>query len=354
MSTISPLAVVQATGVAAVDLFLRTYADFVALFDSEELAKALQDELAFVGVSEKTKKSMTIENFFQDIERLCYDLLERGALTKIQRFGITPEAQAQMTRLENSARGIPRGATGGKRNSSQSTDAQQEPVSKWATLTNEQFNRMSSSEVKRLRQTDPDFREAVERLAQEDAAAGPALDSTGKVYLKRADGHFFQEWKYGQSVWSPSFDLRAYMDYSEAHRIITVLRERGIEAQAFEMGNNSLTDVAPKAFKPLETSVTTTPKKWRFVDSGLFTQGNNQRKVPNGQFVLKAGENLYVGSIVDSEAVVKTVSQIGNGKRFTHLQSAIAAAESFDLIVCICDHNGNQVSSEKIKYAAGV
>src|SRR6266853_1442434 len=108
MSTISPLAVVQATGVAAVDLFLRTYADFVALFDSEELAKAIQDELAFVGVSEKTKKSMTIENFFQDIERLCYDLLERGALAKIQRFGISPEAQAQIQRLENSARGIPR------------------------------------------------------------------------------------------------------------------------------------------------------------------------------------------------------------------------------------------------------
>jgi hypothetical protein len=347
MSTINPVAVLQATGVAAVDLFLSSYADFVALFDSEELAKTLQDELALVGVSEQTKQSITIENFFKDIERLTYDLLERGALRKIQRFGITAEAQAQIQRLENSARGIPRGATGGKR--TQSTDAPEEPVSKWVSLTNEQFNRMSSSEVKRLRQTDPDFLAAVERLAQEDVTKGPAADSTGRVYLKRADGQFFQEWKYGQSVWTPSFDLRAYMIYTEAHRIITTLRERGIEAQAFEMGNNSLTDVVPKTVAPVEKKAST--KTWRFEDSGLFTAGNNQRKVPQGQFVLKAGDNLYVGSINDNDAVIKTVTQIGNAKRFTHLQSAIAAAQSFDLIVCICDHNGRVVPSDRIQAA---
>ncbi len=347
MSTVSPVAVVQATGVAAVDLFLKTYADFVALFDSEELAKAIDAELKFSGVSEKTKQSVTIENFFQDIERLTYDLLERGALRKIQRFGITSEAQVQITRLENSARGIPRGATGGKGNSLQSADAPQEPVSKWATLTNDQYNRMSAAEVRTLRKTDPDFVAAVARLADEDAARGPAADSTGRVYLKRTDGQFFQEWKYGQSVWTPSFDLRAYMIYSEAHRIITVLHERGIEAQAFEMGNNTLTDVAPKTTAPVEKPVTT--KKWRFEDSGLFTAGNNQRKVLQGQFVLKAGENLYVGSIIDNEAVIKTVSQIGNAKKFTHLESAIAAAQSFDLIVCICDHNGRVVPTDRIQ-----
>jgi len=352
MSTINPVAVLQATGVAAVDLFLRTYADFVALFESEELAKALQDELGFVGVSEKTRKSMSIENFFQDIERLCYDLLERGALAKIQRFGITPEAQVQMTRLENSARGIPRGATGGKR-TSQAIDAPEEPVSKWASLTNEQFARMSSSEVKRLRQTDPEFVAAVNRLADEDVAKGPAADSTGRVYLKMEDGRFFESFKTGQPQFTSSFHNRAHMTYPEANRIITMLAQRGFVLEAYEMGNGALTNVAPSVRTPVEEPVQVT-KKWRFVDSGLFTQGNNQRRVPNGQFVLKAGENLYVGSILDSEAVVKTVSQIGNGKRFTHLQSAIAAAESFDLVVCICDHNGNQVSSEKIKYAAGV
>ena len=102
------------------------------------------------------------------------------------------------------------------------------------------------------------------------------------------------------------------------------------------MGNNSLTDVVPKTVAPVEEPAST--KTWRFEDSALFTAGNNQRKVPQGQFVLKAGENLYVGSINDYDAVIKTVTQIGNAKRFRHLQSAIAAAQSFDLIVCICDH----------------
>jgi hypothetical protein len=349
-TTISPLAVVQATGVAAVDLFLKSYADFVALFDTNELAKAIDAELKFAGVSEKTKQSVTIENFFHDVERLTCDLLERGALRKIQRFGTTPEAEAQIQRLQNSARGIPRGATGGKRSSSQSADAPQEPVSKWASLTNDEYNRMSAAEVRTLRKTDPDFVAAVARLADEEAAKGPAADSTGRVYLKRADGQFFESFRNGQSVFTPSFDSRAHMVYSEAHRIITMLAGRGVQCQAFEMGNNTLTDVSPKTAAPVEKPVST--KKWRFEDSGLFTAGNNQRKVPQGQFVLKAGENLYVGSINDNEAVIKTVSQIGNAKKFTHLESAIAAAQSFDLVVCIVDHNGTQVSSDRIQYAA--
>jgi hypothetical protein len=208
---------------------------------------------------------------------------------------------------------------------------------------------MSSVEVKRLRQTDPDFREAVERLAQEDAAKGPAADSTGRVFLKRSDGQLFESFRNGQHVFTPSFDSRAHMTYSEAHRIITMLAGRGVECQAYEMGNNKLVDVAPKTAALVEKSVST--KTWRFEDSRLFTAGNNQRKVPQGQFVLKAGDNLYVGSINDDDAVIKTVTQIGNAKRFTHLQSAIAAAQSFDLIVCICDHNGRVVPSDRIQAA---
>jgi hypothetical protein len=338
MSAINPVAVLQATGVAAVDLFLKTYADFVALFDSEELAKAIQDELAFSGVSENTQKSVTIQNFFHDIERLTYDLLERGALRKIQRFGITPEAQVQITRLENSVRGIPRGATGGSRTPGQSAGETQEPVSKWASLTSAEFDRMSSSEVKRLRQTDPDFREAVERLAQEDAAKGPAPDSTGKVYLKRADGQFFQEWKYGQSVWTRSFDLRAYMTYEEGNRIITMLAGRGIQVQALEMGNNQIVDVAPKTIAPVQT--TTTTKNWSFEPTGLTTVGQNQRKHRPGTFILKGDNGEFVAAIDDANSLVKTVKQAGNARAWTSREAAVAAAESFPLLVQLCRHDG--------------
>jgi len=335
-TTISPLAVVQATGVAAVDLFLRTYADFVALFDSEELAKALQDELAIVGVSENTKQSMTIENFFKDIERLCFDLLERGALRRIQRFGITPEAQAQIERLENSARGIPRGATGGKRNSYQSADAPQESVSKWANFTNDQYNRMSATEVRNLRRTDPDFVAAVARLADEDTAKGLVGGATGRVYLKRSDGLYFELFRNQQPVFTSIFDSRAHMVYSEAHRLLTMFSGRGVQCQAYEMGNNALTDVSPRTVVPAEV-----PEKiWRFEPTGIMTVGQNQRKHRPGTFILKGNNGEFVFSIDDVAAVVKTCTQPGNARAWTSRETAIAQAESIPLPFQLYRHDG--------------
>ena len=218
-------AIIAASGVVAIDLFRQTYPDFLALFDVPKFAKTLNDELSFAGVSPETASNFSIQNMLRDLERLTLDLLDRGALRQIQKFGIIAEAQTNIDRMTANVKGFPRGATRGAKPQTVSAAEPEAPVSKWATLTQGQFDAMPTRESKSLYQTDPEFRAAVDRLSSADAEVKASRSATArqKVFIYRTDTNEYF-WKFagavGTSHWVKEADHRVNLfTPEEANRL---------------------------------------------------------------------------------------------------------------------------------------
>ncbi len=326
--------------------FDRAYANLVACFDSEEFWVILGDEVRIAGLSEQTKKNFSVQNLFKDTERACFSLIERGAFNSIQKFGLTKEAEEEISKMESAVRSIPRGSvdTRGRANETQNT-AKPEPSSRWSNLTQEQLDAMPARQSRELYKADAGFRAAFDRLAEEDASKAPSLDTTGRVYLRRkSDQQFFREWKNGIDYWTPDFDLRAHMTYGEGSRQIENFFKRGTVVDAFEMGNNSLVDVAPKSTAAPRAEKPAS--EWKLQPSGLTTVGSHQRRHRPGTFLLKSDNGEFVGLIDESNRVVKTVSQSGNARAWTSRETAIAAAKSIPgLPFWLYRHDGEPASS---------
>ena len=300
------------TYTTAMEQFEGRYSDFICLFDVKSFYTKVRDEIALTGVT----KPITIASIILDSEQAVVRLLDRGALNSIQRFGTTNEAEEQIIKLQQRA---------GKTREPIARNT--ESPSRWSNLTQEQLDAMPARRSKELYKTDADFRVAFDRLAEEDAAKAPSLDTTGRVYLRRKnDQQFFREWKNGTDYWTPDFGLRAHMVYPEAHRQIENFKRGGIEVEAYEMGHGRLVDVSPKS-----TVVSRAEKpasEWKLQPSGLTTPGSRQRHQRPGTFLLKAQNQEFVALIDESNRVVKTVSQTGNARAWTSRETAIAAAES--------------------------
>jgi len=296
--------------------FDRLYANFIACFDSDKFWEILGDEIRIAGLSEETKKNFSVQNLLKDTERACLALLERNAFNSVQRFGLTTEAEEEINKLKAAVRPAQKAEKSGL-----------SLLSRWSNLTQEQLDAMPARQSRELYRSDLDFRAAFDRLAEADAAKAPSLDTTGRVFLRRkSDQQFFKEWRNGIDYWTPDFNLRAHMTYSEGNRQIERFRQRGVEVEAFEMGNNRPVDVSPKQQQG------GTPAKpasaWRLEPSGLTTVGSRQRRHPHGTFLLKSQNGEFVLRIDDATRVVKTVSQSGNARAWTSRETAIAAAES--------------------------
>jgi len=85
----------------ASELFERLYADLIACFDSNEFWKAMAAEAKTAGLSEHVCQNFTLQNLLLEAEKHFLALLDRGALTGLQRFGLTEESKAQITKIEN-------------------------------------------------------------------------------------------------------------------------------------------------------------------------------------------------------------------------------------------------------------
>jgi hypothetical protein len=260
-------------------------------------------------------------------------LLERGAFNSVQRFGLTTEAEEEINKLKAAVRPTQKPT---KRESSS--------LSRWANLTQEQLDAMPARQSRELYKADADFRAAFDRLAEEDAAKAPSLDTTGRAYLRRKrDGFFFKEWLHGVDYWTPSFELRADMTYVEAKRQIDGFQSRNVVVEALELGNHKLIDFGPKAAAPKAEKPVSA---WRLEPSGLTTVTNTQRRHRPGTFILKSANGEFIGLIDETNRIVKTVSQSGNARAWTSRETAIAAAESIPgLPFWLYRHDGEPVSS---------
>jgi hypothetical protein len=315
---------IQNAGSEASAFFDKTYSDLVVCFDVDRLYHLIGDEIRISGLPEEVKKNFSIKSLVLETEKAFVRLLDRGALTPIQRFGITHEAEEQIADMRARANARPRGTV--KPGGQKDEVTPKAPQSRWANLTQDEFNLMPSRQSKELYKSDADFRAAVDRLSAEDAAKAPSSDTTGRVFLRRkTDQQFFKEWKNGVDYWTPDFNFRAHMVYSEGNRQIESFRQRGVEVEAFEMGNNKLIDFSPKVEAPKAVQKTA---EWKLEPSGWTTVSPNQRRHRPGTFLLKSQNGEFVLSIDESNYVVKTISQSGNARAWTSRETAIAAAKS--------------------------
>jgi hypothetical protein len=322
----------------AMEKFEERYSDFISLFDTTRFYETVRDEIALTGITKPT----TVASIILDSEQAVVRLLDRGALNSVQRFGTTNEAEEQIEDMRAKANARPRGTvnTGGRKDEV----TPQVPQSRWANLTQDEFNLMPSRQSKERYKSDPDFRAAVDRLAEADAAKAPSPDTTGRAYLRRkSDQQFFREWKNGIDYWTPDFNFRAHMVYSEGNRQIESFRQRGVEVEAFEMGNNKLIDFRPKVEAPKAVQKTA---EWKLQPSGWTTVSSSQRHNRPGTFLLKSQNGEFVLSIDESNHVVKTISQSGNARAWTSRETAIAAAKSIPgLPFYLYRHDGEPASS---------
>jgi hypothetical protein len=313
--------------------FDRLYANFIACFDSAKFWETLGDEIRIAGLSEQTKKNFSVANLMKDTEGAALALLERGAFNSVQRFGLTTEAEEEINKLKAAVHPTQK-------------PAGPEPTSltRWSTLTQEQLDAMPARQSRELYKADADFRAAFDRLAAEDAAKAPSLDTTFRAYLRRKrDGFFFKEWLHGVDYWTPSFDLRAHMTYVEAKRQVDGFLSGGLVVEAFELGNHKLIDFSPKVEAPKAEK---SAGEWKLQPSGLTTVGSRQRRHKPGTFLLKSQNGEFVGAIDEANRVVKTVSQSGNARAWTSRETAIAAAESIPgLPFWLYRHDGEPASS---------
>ena len=314
----------------AMEKFEERYPDFISLFDGKNFYTKVRDEIALTGIT----KPPTIDSIIRDTEQAVIRLLDRGALNSIQKFGTTNEAEAQIKELQKRAGKTPETIV---RNT--------EAPSRWSDLTQEQLDAMPARRSRELYKSDAGFRAAFDRLAEADAAKAPSLDTTGRVYLRRkSDQQFFKEWKNGTDYWTPDFNLRAHMTYPEGNRQIESFRQRGVEVEAFEMGNNRLIDVSPKSTAAPRAEKPAS--EWKLQPSGWTTVSGNQRRHRPGTFLLKSQNGEFVLSIDESNHVVKTISQSGNARAWTSRETAIAAAKSIPgLPFNLYRHDGEPVSS---------
>jgi hypothetical protein len=330
----------QNAGSEASALFDKTYSDLLVCFDVDRLYHLIGDEIRISGLPEDVKKNFSVQSLVQETEKAFVRLLERGALSSIQRFGLTDEAQKQIEDMKARANSRPRGTmkTGG-----QKEVTPQAPQSRWANLTQDQFDAMPVRESRALYKADNDFRAAVDRLAAEDATKAPSPDTTGRAYLRRkSDGFFFKEWLHGVDYWTPGFDLRADMTYVEAKRQIDGFLSRGVVVEAFELGNHKLLDFSPKAEVP-KAEKTKPASTWKLRSSGLTTVGSRQRHHRPGTFILKATNGEFVGRIDDVSCEVVTVPQPGNAQAFTSRETANVAADRTPLVLYLHRHDGREI-----------
>jgi len=85
----------------ASELFERLYADLIACFDTNEFWKAMAAEAKTSGLSDHLRSNFTVQNMLLEIETHFLSLLDRGAFTGLQKFGLTKEAKAQVNKIEN-------------------------------------------------------------------------------------------------------------------------------------------------------------------------------------------------------------------------------------------------------------
>ena len=289
------------------------------------------------------KKNFSVQALVLETEKAFVRLLDRGALAPIQRFGSTQEAEDEIAEMRARANSHPRGTVNTSGRKDEVTP--QAPQSRWANLTQEEFNLMPSRKSKELYKSDVDFRAAVDRLSAEDAAKAPSPDTTGRAYLKRkGDGFFFKEWLHGTDFWTPSFDLRADMTYVEAKRQIDGFLSRGVAVEAFELGNHKLLNFSPKVETPKAAEKTKPASTWKIRPSGLTTVGSRQRRHTPGTFILKATNGEFVGRIDDMNSEIVTVSQPGNAQAYTSREAANAAADRTPLVLYLHRHDGREIT----------
>jgi len=338
---------IQNAGSEASALFDKTYSDLVVCFDVDRLYHLIGDEIRISGLPEEVKKNFSIQSLVLETEKAFVRLLDRGALTPIQRFGITHEAEEQIEDMRAKANARLRGTakTGGISGPQNDEVTPQVPQSRWANLTQDEFNLMPTRRSKELYKSDADFRAAVDRLSAEDAAKAPSPDVTGRIYLRRkSDQQFFREWKNGIDYWTPDFNFRAHMTYPEGNRQIESFRQRGVEVEAFEMGNNKLIDVSPKSIAAPRAEKQAA--EWKLQPSGRTTVSSHQRRNRPGTFLLKSQNGEFVLFIDETNKVVTTISQSGNARAWTSRETAIAAAKSIPgLPFWLYRHDGEPASS---------
>lgn len=316
------------------------YGDVIALFDTNKFYTMLGDEIRLSGLSAETKANYTVGNLVRDTEKAFLAILDRGVLRSIQKFGTTQEAEQQIEELRENASWIPRGATRGAAPAASKVEEVRAP-SRWESLTQEQYDRMPAAEARALRKSDPDFRAAEERLA----SAIPVKDqtSTGRVYLRRKDTQqALTGFQHGYATWG-SFDLRAHMDHQTAVRYITQLRGQGIVVEPIDMGSNKVVDVSPRPTLKMKDVDLQKPAEWRLESLKIESFGP-KRVVPTGAYLLKAQNNEFVVQLDEAGHLVKTSRYLGHARRFSHVESARAAAESIPNVgFWLCRHDGRQI-----------
>jgi hypothetical protein len=295
---------------------------------------------------ENDRRVLSDQAFFLTLlEQAFLEMLDTGRLQNS--VPLTKVAQTALntmrTRVGVDARlanAVPRGAA---RTSQvhQQTPVQPQPApSRWAHFTQGDYDQMSAAKVRELRKSDPEFVQAVARLASDDAAQGLSPDCTGRVFLRRrTDLQFFAGWKNGEALWTPDSQSWAHMTYPEAHRIISKLKEWGVFADAYEIGgSNPLTDVSPRAVATREVPK---PETWQIEASGVE---GTRSPVSTNRFILKTS-NGYVAFIDDDLKVIRTVRQPSYARSFSGRELPRQIAESIaNVPFVLCRGDGQQVS----------